>query len=335
MAGRIEARNMFNEKELLFVSSLYRSCAVRDARQFRSWALDRFRSVLDFDAAIWASVTPTESEVYLLNTNGLSSTDDAVASAVQNVVAEENISAGDPRAEHQQFPVRISAASSPRALGNANSLVASLPLDSISVGSAIEVIAEKLGGSSRSLFWFVRYSESFQPEDVELAQSMAFYLTDSSSLAFFLHLRKPPLLDRHRKAALVTRAGEVLEAQAGFSQLVVPDLSPTESDRLDVKGLAEPTGENMKSGDVNYSVSTYGDLRIVRVWPKSRLDRLSDRESQCCVGACRGLSNKEIASELGIAPSTVSTLIKRAMEKLDVRNKRGLREVFAQDRSFI
>ena len=53
-----------------------------------------------------------------------------------------------------------------------------------------------------------------------------------------------------------------------------------------------------------------------------RIAALSDRQRECLELASRGLSSKEIARQLGIAPSTVDNHIQAAVGKLDVANRR-------------
>lgn len=48
---------------------------------------------------------------------------------------------------------------------------------------------------------------------------------------------------------------------------------------------------------------------------------LSHRESQVHAGIARGLSNKEIARELGIALGTVKNHVQRVLAKLGARNR--------------
>lgn len=53
-----------------------------------------------------------------------------------------------------------------------------------------------------------------------------------------------------------------------------------------------------------------------------RIARLTDRQRECLDQASRGMSSKEIAIQLGIAPSTVDNHIMTAMEKLEVGSRR-------------
>ncbi|HBS81039.1 MAG: helix-turn-helix transcriptional regulator [Pseudomonas sp.] len=51
---------------------------------------------------------------------------------------------------------------------------------------------------------------------------------------------------------------------------------------------------------------------------------LSEREVECTVLAAGGMTNKEIAKAMGIAPDTVKKRIQCAMDRLDVHRRAGL-----------
>lgn len=59
-----------------------------------------------------------------------------------------------------------------------------------------------------------------------------------------------------------------------------------------------------------------------------RSDNLSPREFEVARLICRGLSNKEIASILGISPHTVSTHIRRIYSKFGLKNRVQLASFF-------
>ncbi|RKE39466.1 LuxR family two component transcriptional regulator [Paraburkholderia sp. BL23I1N1] len=57
---------------------------------------------------------------------------------------------------------------------------------------------------------------------------------------------------------------------------------------------------------------------------RANLDRLTPREREVMVLVVRGLMNKQVASELGIAEKTIKTHRARVMEKMDVTSLAGL-----------
>lgn len=59
-----------------------------------------------------------------------------------------------------------------------------------------------------------------------------------------------------------------------------------------------------------------------RDWlPRVLLPELTPREAQALAALARGLSNKAIASELGISPDTVKDYLENVYRKLDVRDR--------------
>lgn len=62
-----------------------------------------------------------------------------------------------------------------------------------------------------------------------------------------------------------------------------------------------------------------------RVWsPKDGHAALTTREREAARHACAGASNKEIAHQMGISPSTVGVLLSRASRKLGALNRSDL-----------
>jgi DNA-binding CsgD family transcriptional regulator len=64
------------------------------------------------------------------------------------------------------------------------------------------------------------------------------------------------------------------------------------------------------------------------------MELLSPREREVVVRAARGLANKAVAVELGIATSTVSVLLSRATAKLGAGSRKELLEKLQGVRSY-
>jgi DNA-binding NarL/FixJ family response regulator len=54
---------------------------------------------------------------------------------------------------------------------------------------------------------------------------------------------------------------------------------------------------------------------------KSRLSELTERETEVLMSVAKGLTNAEIATQLGIGEATVKTHVTRVLMKLDLRNR--------------
>jgi len=87
------------------------------------------------------------------------------------------------------------------------------------------------------------------------------------------------------------------------------------------------SGSNDKQWSCIHSFQENGDRSfVVRENPRSPLllASLTDRELQIVLHAARGLTNSEIALELGIAGATVRVLIARAAARIGVHTRREL-----------
>ena len=70
------------------------------------------------------------------------------------------------------------------------------------------------------------------------------------------------------------------------------------------------------------SAAVRGDIE--REQRRTNLDLLTGREREVLAGIAKGLTNKEIASELGISHRTVETHRESLMKKLGIRTVAGL-----------
>jgi len=55
--------------------------------------------------------------------------------------------------------------------------------------------------------------------------------------------------------------------------------------------------------------------------PLSAMNKITSREQAILASLCRGLSNKEIAREVGISPNTVRNQLQRLQERFNARNR--------------
>ena len=154
-------------------------------------------------------------------------------------------------------------------------------------------------------------------------QRIAFHLVNASSHAFFLHLSRTQV-DRPAEsaAAAVDASGVLHEAMPRFHELLqayfpgrpahpLPFTLPAEGETKVVDGLCIRT-------------EPLAELRCVYVWPAGPLDRLTPREREIDYAIARGLSFKQAARRVGIAPSTVANHLYRVYRKLGVYSRNEL-----------
>lgn len=114
----------------------------------------------------------------------------------------------------------------------------------------------------------------------------------------------------------------VLEAvRAGADGYVLKDVAPAEL-RAAVTAVHE--GREYFSARVTHQLSVGLREEIEREQRRSRLDSLTAREVEVLVLVAQGMTNREIAGQLGISPRTVETHRERVMAKLRIRTVAGL-----------
>ena len=70
--------------------------------------------------------------------------------------------------------------------------------------------------------------------------------------------------------------------------------------------------------------STVSSVGSIFIWPAGPLDRLTAREREIVYAIAHGLSFKQAARRIGIAPSTVANHLYRVYRKLGVYSRSAL-----------
>jgi len=83
-------------------------------------------------------------------------------------------------------------------------------------------------------------------------------------------------------------------------------------------------GETEVLGNLCVKSEAAGDMFIVYLWPTGPLDRLTPREREIVFAVAQGLSFKQAAKKIGVAPSTVANHLYRVYRKLGVYSRTEL-----------
>lgn len=114
----------------------------------------------------------------------------------------------------------------------------------------------------------------------------------------------------------------VLEAvRSGADGYVLKDAAPAEL-REAVQAVHE--GREYFTARVTQQLSVGLRQEIEEEQLRSRLDSLTNRETEVLLHVAQGLTNRQIGEELGISPRTVETHRERVMDKLRIRTVAGL-----------
>jgi DNA-binding CsgD family transcriptional regulator len=300
------------------IARLYRSALSVPAEDFRAWALEQLRSVVPFDGALWGSGVTSHMRFHTVTVVGLP----------------------------PEFPQALETTTAinpliPRILQNLDNPVdmASVLPDAEFFASEIYARAFRPFGITRilstghldprsglySLVTLYRRDPARGFSEVEKAQQrrLTYHLFNAGSHAFFLHLarthtERPP----GAGAAVVDGSGAYHEATVHFLDLIEERFGTRNPQALPFD-LPEP-GQTLAVQDLMLRCEPLGDLLLLTLWPAGPLDRLTPREREIVFCVAQGLSFKQAAKKIGVAPSTVANHLYRVYRKLGVYSRTEL-----------
>lgn len=179
-----------------------------------------------------------------------------------------------------------------------------------------------------SLYRFDR-DHRYSDEERQLFERAAYHMRHAAMHAFFLHIAAESGTGPEVSAAICDRYGTFYQAMPEFLDLLehhFPDW------RGDILPLTIPElGETVTQNGLCLECEAYADLFCLRLWEERPTDALPQRDREIVNGVCKGLTFKEIARELELAPSTVSNRLYRIYRKLGVTSRAGLAKLVHGD----
>lgn len=300
-----------------FIANLYLSASSQDASGFREWALDEVRHLVPFDAALWGKGSAISRRFHTVTLTGLGGTypRDLEKTAAFNPMVPAL----------QEAP---GAAVDMADLVEDKAFHASKIYKKCFRKHGVERILSCSHVDSRSglfslvsLYRFDREAR-FTAEEKAAWSPMAYHLSKAATHAFFLHLTRPATETTTASAAVCDRHGMFHEVEPRFLDLLDEHFPDREYGTLpfELPGAAD----SFTIGELAVETSDLTDLVLVRIRNLSPIDQLTRRERQVVENVCQGLSHKEIGRVLGLAPTTVSSHLYRAYDKLGVSSRSAL-----------
>lgn len=312
-----------------FISHLYRSAPSISPAQYRVWALAQLSRVIEFDAAFWGSGNQTQIHFHYVDQIGL---DDKYVEQLEatmdiNPIKDEvlnnldrPIDMADVIADEDFYRSKLyQKLFMPYGIER---ILASAHLD---MTSGLYTLI--------SLYRFDR-TQIFSDDEKSLQKKLMYHLVSAMSHAFFLHLRVGQGLQETRgqeSAALCDFEGCFHEAQPRFMSLLNEHYPQQNLYTLPIKIPSDLRGGKntnypllIESHNLAFELTPIGNLVKVSLRPLGPLDRLSGREKQVVNLVCKGLTFKEVARSLGLAPSTVSNHLYRIYDKLAISSRAEL-----------
>jgi len=172
-----------------------------------------------------------------------------------------------------------------------------------------------------SLYRFDR-EKTFSENDKNLLERMMHHLVNAASHAYFLHLQQQNEPPNKAALAICDKHGLFFEVQPRFIEMLKQHYPEDPLGRLPFNLQEKKDG--LALGHLHFDKETLGDLFCISLWEKSPFDLLSAREKEVVQAITRGLSFKEAARELGVAPSTVSNHLYKVYRKLNISSRSEL-----------
>lgn len=186
-----------------------------------------------------------------------------------------------------------------------------------------------------SLYRFER-ERPFSTQDGKLLTSMAFHMMNGASHAYFLHLRhtqysqptpNAPAENFQQAHAICDRHGIFFEVQPRFTALL-QQYFPDKNNQCLPFSIDEAQSEQpLAAGQLQAQVEPLSDLYCISIWESRPIDCLSERERDVVNTIVHGLTFKEAAKRLGVAPSTVSNHLYNVYRKLNISSRTELAQL--------
>jgi DNA-binding CsgD family transcriptional regulator len=303
------------------IARLYRSGLEVAAPQFRSWALAQLAHVLPCDGVLWGSGLMAEMRFHTVTVHGL-----PAAFPPQL----ESTSASNPILPHilskLDTPIDMRDVCPDETFFSSELYRSTFAPFGISRILSTGHLDRRSGLYSLLSLYRKDRNASFTDNDKLRQKRASYHLFNAASHSFFLHLART-YADRPLNAAGAVVDGEGLyhEAQPRFLDLLDERMPEREVQRLP---FAVPApGTIVPRGELMVRCEQLGDLFLIILWPAGPLDRLTAREREIVYCVAQGLSFKQAAKKIGVAPSTVANHLYRVYRKLGVYSRTELASI--------
>ncbi len=301
-----------------YIAKLYRSALSVSLEQFRAWALRELAQLIPHDGALWGSGVasslrfhtraivglPVDFPAQLEATSSINPLLPKIMSNLERPVDMESV-ISDEDFHRSEIYRRVFQ---PQGI---NRILSTGHLDHRS-------------GLYSLVTLYRRDADAHFTEDEKARQRrITYHLFNAASHAFFLHLWRSAERKADGGAAVVDEHGLFHEAQPRFLDLLDEHFPGRTQPQALPFALPKP-GESAVLGRLCVHSEKLADVSLVQLWPAGPLDRLTAREREIVHAVAQGLSFKQAARKIGVAPSTVANHLYRVYRKLGVYSRTEL-----------
>ncbi|MEW6167687.1 MAG: helix-turn-helix transcriptional regulator [Pseudomonadota bacterium] len=300
------------------IARLYRSGLSVSADAFRAWALQQLQAVIPHDAALWGSGVIARWKFHTVTVTGLPPEFPHVLEATTriNPIIPQIL-------QNLDTPVDMASVLSDDAFFGSEIYKRAFQPFGITRILSTGHLDRRSGLYSLVTLYRKDRSRGFSEADKALQKRLTYHLFNAGSHAFFLHLAKTHAARPHGAgAAVVDSSGAFHETTVRFLDLIEERFPNRSPDVLPIP-IPEP-GQTLPFQDLMVRCEPLGDLWLITIWPAGPLDRLTSREREIVTWVAQGLSFKQAAKKIGVAPSTVANHLYRVYRKLGVYSRTEL-----------
>jgi DNA-binding CsgD family transcriptional regulator len=301
-----------------YIGRLYRSALSVPPESFRVWALKQLEPVVPYDGALWGSGSLPRWRFHSVATVGLPEDFPQTLErthAFNPIVPQILANLGEPVDMRSVLPDQRFFRSE----------IYKQCFEPYGISRILSTghLDPRSGLYSLLTLYRKDRKQVFSASDQMRQQRATFHLFNAASHAFFLHLMRS---DNDRPAesaaAAIDAEGAFHEAQPRFLELLeryFPGRAP-----YTLPFPLPPAGETAVVEGLCIRCQPQTEFNYVFIWPAGPLDRLTAREREIVYAVAHGLSFKQAARRIGIAPSTVANHLYRIYRKLGVCSRSEL-----------
>lgn len=303
------------------ISNIYRR-AIGQTDFYRRHVLTEIARVIDFDGALWGTGHLESNHFHSVEVLGVDESYPLALAETRNINPIYDVFKANPgKAVNMQHVVEDESFYSSK-----------LYLDFFARFGVERVMGVILSDETTGIFTLIslyRFERDhvFSEEDGDRLERLAFHMVRGASQAYFLHLSRPRSLNH--ALAICDQHGVFYEAQPEFIRLLKTYVHESVDRRLpfSLDKTTEGLTNIVAEGKLCFRHEKLGDLFCISLWERSPIDMLSEREQEVVNAVVHGLSFKEAAKKLNVAPSTVSNHLYKIYRKLNVSSRTELAEL--------
>ena len=304
---------------------LYRAARERPVGEFQDAVLKLLRPVVPFDSTWWGT--------------GMFEGANAVVHSFHLTEQPPEMIDDWQRVSHEDVVAHAVAANPGRTVNaHAATLLRDKPASAIRRHTQRYRLANCLVSSAQSrgmpvLNWLSLFREDpdrqFSEQERLLYQALFPHIVEALTINRLIHLDSMYTTRQSGRAAvaIVDRKGFIYNSDGGFEQALRAEWPAWNGRTLPqplVQEIVSQAVAHYRGQAIHVASQRVGDLFFLKARELGAVDRLTKREKQIAERFAQGLSHKEIAKLLELAPATVRNYIQTIYGKLGVRDKAAL-----------